>query len=179
MSTLEQAQSNKCSERIAGVPSPPVRNGFFQALSAGAEFPFVSSRWSLFIKRGTLFKLFLLCAAPGVVAGCSLIPFTHRHQTVDVISAPSNPHLSPTMSDESILTELGFDPVRMKAEHNQGRDGSSTSYTTRNGDSVFITRSVATGVFVMQSGPNGNRSWELGKPRATPRHRHRSYRHSS
>lgn len=107
----------------------------------------------------TLLSIYVVAS---LAAGCTShrsAPASHR-----VVSPRKNPDLNSRMSDERIVAAMGFDPANTKARFVQGPDGYSTTYTTRSGDSVLITRSLVSGVFVMLSGPGGNRSWELGKP---------------
>jgi len=72
-------------------------------------------------------------------------------------------HLTPTMSDDAILRSLNYEPTRMKVRSTNGMDGYSTTYITR-GREVTITRSIVSGVIVMEDVPSGSRSWELGQP---------------
>jgi hypothetical protein len=97
-----------------------------------------------------------------LAVGCTLRPSEPPSRSV--VSPRKNPHLSPRLSDERILAAMGFDPDKMKTRFAQGPDGYSTTYTTRDGDSVLITRSLVSGVFVMLTEPGGSKSWELGKP---------------
>src|SRR5947208_2163195 len=108
--------------------------------------------------RGLLF----VCVGFNILAGCALkpsAPASHNCAFLD-----TDPHLSPRMSDDTILRTLGFEPARMKMRVFDGPDGYETDYTTRAGDSVSITRSLVTGICVTASCPNGSKWWEQEEP---------------
>jgi hypothetical protein len=105
-----------------------------------------------------LFKLALFCTVTSFV-GCTSTDLT-RSSTPTSFS--NQLRLNARMSDEAILNALGFDRARMKIKHYSGTDGYETDYTTNGGDSISITRSVVTGVFIFQNSRNGSRSWQLG-----------------
>lgn len=67
------------------------------------------------------------------------------------------------MSDEEILREFRMDISTAQSKRAQGPDGHSTHYTV--GDqSVHITRSVVTGLYVFSTGPIKG-EWRLGPER--------------
>lgn len=101
-----------------------------------------------------------LCGTLCLCAGCA--HFTQRG-TPPAAAIRHKPHLRAAMTDAEILRELNFDPTKMKAEFVQGKDGHTTTYKAGNKVSVSITRSVVSGVFVVNDYPGGSQSWELGK----------------
>lgn len=105
----------------------------------------------------------LVCVVSLFLAGCGLDQSEQTPPAAHAAFAQPKPHLHAGMTDDTILRALGLDPARMRARSDAGPDGYSSTYSGHRGESVLITRSIVTGVFVMQSGPSGSRSWELRK----------------
>lgn len=73
------------------------------------------------------------------------------------------PTLYAGMTDEEILGKLGIAAKGLESEFYQGPDGYSHHYEAEGKWSVIVTRSIVTGVFVMESTPTGSRTWKLGR----------------
>lgn len=74
------------------------------------------------------------------------------------------PTLAAAMSDEQILRALQLDPVALRAEKTQGKDGTTTIYSNA-ANEVIITRSMVSGVVVLRTKPEASaQTWKLGRP---------------
>lgn len=83
----------------------------------------------------------------------------YDHYTKNRIGGTS---ITASMSDKEIITAFGLDATMATVKKVNGKDGTTTSYSSGEQE-VSITRSTVTGVAVVASGPIKG-TWDLGTP---------------